>query len=231
MALTDNINAYYKLDESSGDAIDSVGSYDLTNTGSAAYAAGLINNGVDFGTTNTTKALSRASNLGITGYSASFSTWKKLAQEIPSSYYAIIHYRNSVSSVIQYFVLFYEYNGGTPRLNLYVNGTANYYTVTLGTTFHHFVVIRKSTGQYELWLDNVKVISSVTIGSDHGGAEYFSLGYNYDLNISAPGISDETAVYSREITSDEVTSLYNSGVGLQYPFASTNTGAFFQFFN
>ena len=46
MALTDNLVSYWKLDESSGNAADSVGSNTLTNTGTATYAAGKINNGV-----------------------------------------------------------------------------------------------------------------------------------------------------------------------------------------
>lgn len=50
MALTDNLVSYWKLDESSGNASDSVGSNTLTNNGTAGYASGKINNAVDFGT-------------------------------------------------------------------------------------------------------------------------------------------------------------------------------------
>ena len=45
MALTDNLVSYYKLDESSGNAADSVGSNTLTNTGTMTYGTGKINNG------------------------------------------------------------------------------------------------------------------------------------------------------------------------------------------
>src|SRR6185437_1776184 len=49
-ALTDDLLAYWKLDESSGDASDSVGSNTLTNDGSATFSTttGVINNGVSF---------------------------------------------------------------------------------------------------------------------------------------------------------------------------------------
>jgi hypothetical protein len=43
MALTDNLVAYYKLDESSGNAADIVNSITLTNT-STTYGTGKINN-------------------------------------------------------------------------------------------------------------------------------------------------------------------------------------------
>ena len=48
MALTDNLVSYWKLDESSGNAADSVGSNTLTNTNTVTYSAGKINNGADF---------------------------------------------------------------------------------------------------------------------------------------------------------------------------------------
>lgn len=44
MALSDGLVAAYNLDESSGDAVDSVGGYNMTNNGTCTYSAGLINN-------------------------------------------------------------------------------------------------------------------------------------------------------------------------------------------
>ena len=44
MALTDNLVSYWKLDESSGDAVDAVASLSAVNT-SVTYSAGKINNG------------------------------------------------------------------------------------------------------------------------------------------------------------------------------------------
>lgn len=42
MALTDNLNAYFKLD----DATDSVASYDLTDVGSVPFEAWIVDNGI-----------------------------------------------------------------------------------------------------------------------------------------------------------------------------------------
>jgi hypothetical protein len=50
---------------------------------------------------------------------------------------------------------------------------------------------------------------------------------NYDSNWGFDGMIDEIGVWSRALTSGEVTQLYNSGAGLQYPFTSNNTSAFF----
>jgi hypothetical protein len=43
MALTDNLLAYYKLDESSGNAFDSFAGKTLTNNNTVGFAAALIN--------------------------------------------------------------------------------------------------------------------------------------------------------------------------------------------
>ena len=61
--------AYYKLDESSGNAADATGNgYTLTNNGTTTYTTGKINNGGDFGASNSTKSFSidSATPLGLT---------------------------------------------------------------------------------------------------------------------------------------------------------------------
>jgi hypothetical protein len=48
ISLTTNLVSYWKLDESSGNAVDSVGSNTLTNTNTVTYSSGVINNGANF---------------------------------------------------------------------------------------------------------------------------------------------------------------------------------------
>src|SRR3990167_10109236 len=71
MALTDNITAYWKLDESSGNAADSVASNTLTNTNTVGYSAGKINNAADFVGANSTYFIagSPVAALGAKSYS------------------------------------------------------------------------------------------------------------------------------------------------------------------
>src|SRR5262245_62023817 len=52
MALTDNIVAYWTLDEASGTRNDSVGSNHLTDVNSTPSGTGKINNGADFNGSN-----------------------------------------------------------------------------------------------------------------------------------------------------------------------------------
>lgn len=55
MSLSTNLISYWKLDETSGNAVDSVGSNTLTNNNSVSFSTALINNGANFGTANTNK--------------------------------------------------------------------------------------------------------------------------------------------------------------------------------
>lgn len=86
MALTDNLISYYKLDESSGNASDSVGSNTLTNVNSVVYATAKLNKGADL-ERSSSQYLSIAdgsqSGLDITG-NISVSAWIKI-ESLPTA--------------------------------------------------------------------------------------------------------------------------------------------------
>ena len=231
MALTDNLVAYYKLDESSGDASDATGNgYTLTNTNTVGYASALINNGADFGTANTNKVLTRASNLGITNGACSISMWVKLRTEIASGTYGFIQKSNATNHVA--YIISYEYNGGTRRLafnrqrqntsNNYVN-----YTTTLGTSNWSHIVLTYDGTTLTGYLNGTSVGAplSTSGGGAGGGDNTIDIGHaNEQQNPSYSSFyADEVGIWSRALTSGEVTSLYNSGSGNQYPFSGGST--------
>lgn len=217
MALTDNITAYYKLDEASGNAADSVGSATLTNNGTVTYGAALINNGALF--TASTTWLSNASNIAGTS-DVSYSFWVKSASEISANFYTFLWFNRGATG---YEYVRYAYNAGTFRIDASNSDVAAiHYNTTLGTTnWHHIVWTRlASTGAEVLYLDGSQVAtatentpfnngSSAFVGQPDGGSSgnFFN------------GRMDEVGVWARVLTSGEVTSLYNAGAGLQYPFS------------
>jgi hypothetical protein len=228
MALSDNLVAYYKLDESSGDASDSSGNgYTLTNTNTVGYATALINNGADFGTANTNKVLTRASNLGITNGACSISIWVKLRTEIASGTYGFIQKSNATNHVA--YIISYEYNGGTRRLafnrqrqntsNNYVN-----YTTTLGTSNWNHLVLTYDGTTLTGYLNGVSVGTPLNTSGDgaSGGDNTVDIGHaNEQFSTSYSSMyADEVGIWSRALSASEVTSLYNSGAGLAYPFTT-----------
>lgn len=220
MALTTNIVSYWKLDESSGNAADSVASNNLTNNNTVGYAPCLIANGADFGATNTNKYFSIASNLGINGGTVSISMWFKLRNASSDGFFILLGDAGTDSR--------YQISYDTTPQMIYwrslpgVGGIAEVYGVALDTTTWHHLVLTYNSGTtaFKGYYDGVEVIS--TTGSGNG-----SIGISSEFTVGgSPSIGgqyvesymDEIGVWSRDLTGAEVTTLYNGGAGLTYPF-------------
>lgn len=203
--------AYYKLDEASGNASDSVGSNTLTNT-NVTFSAGKINNGGVFVGSNNSRLAT--SSMSGSGTSWSYSLWIK-----PSASYAdaggrvLMHYASGSSELSlvcdrssnKYFV--YNWNGSSfPFV---------YSTTTINTSaFTHLVVINNAgaiTFYFNGVVDNTGTTNNVNLSTN------FNIGRD-QLNNRNPfdGQIDEVGIWSRALTSDEITKLYNNGNGLTY---------------
>lgn len=221
MALDTNLVSYFKLDESSGDASDSVGSNTLTNTGTVAYASCLINNGADFGTTNAhSKKLENAGGLGVDmSGSYTVSTWIKV-RTLPASgdTRRFIDWRSQTGTA-SYLLVDYNNNGGTPRIQVNSGGTTTNYNHTLSTSAFTRVTVTKSGSTITLYINGSSATTGTASNADAGAG--FTLG-NADggTSIGLACYMDETAVWSRAISGAEDLELYNSGTGKAYPFGT-----------
>lgn len=225
MALTDNLVAYWKLDESSGNASDSVGSATLTNS-NVSYSSGKINNGADFnGSTSNfttgadTAALDITSNLSITFWfkSSSSSASMHMIEKMDETGY---NYRG-------YLVFM-----ASGKIGFGVGNNSGYPQALSTSTYNdgnwHFLscVYIPSTS-ITIYVDNSKdgeltsgVPSAITNNSKYFNVGRRNDGFGPDRYYS--GSLDEIGVFSRSISTGEISSLYNSGSGLQYPFSTTS---------
>ena len=213
--LTTNLKAYYKL-EDVNDFYDNA--YNLTNTNTATFAAGKINNAVNL-VRASTQYLSIANNLGIDGGAISISGWFKIAA-LPSDPPFVFATQSNATSKVRY-QLDYIYSGGiyTMRaIRLPVGGTIKLatYNVTLSTsTWYNFT----------LWYDgtNLKLFEGATeratvAAADNGvtaAPNIFTLGVDSDISVGTyhDGLEDEVGVWSKALSSTELTDLNNSGSG------------------
>ena len=239
MALIDNIRAYYKLD----DVNDASGNgYNLVNANSTPFNPALIGNGADFGSTDGDKNLSISSDLGMGGYddAISFSIWVKLNAEITSGQWRFLEKTLGPNTNVIGYSIVYEYNSGTLRVGFWrerhgVVGYLDYYNVTLGTSgWYHLVLTFDPTVSSGTMKGYVNAVERTTRASCAGnGANDVNLiikfvlgaswsGYTNGTQNSALAIMDEVGVWNRALSADEVTSLYNSGAGFQYPFLLGN---------
>lgn len=228
MALADNLVTYWKFDESSGNAADSVGSVTLTNYNSVAYSSAKINNGADFGSSNnTTKQLTNTS-IGAAGLTFSAGNAKSIsfwiyANATPDDFSRWLDWRKSGGSGGE---MTFNYDKTTNTLNIYTNGgtglTAVSFTMA-NSTWYHFVLTVDASNNTELYINGTSVGTGTwgTAGASANFTQINSANGNTSGAFGGPFKIDEFGVWQRELTSGEVTQLYNSGNGLAYPFATT----------
>lgn len=219
-ALTDNIVSYWKLDESSGNAADSVGSITLTNNNSVSYLAGLINNAADFGSANTSKSLGQTSATPIASYASdqTYSAWVYFSGDPTTGTNLIWETAWSGST---YLALYTSGGNITVRVQGAQVDTAQSITQN---TWHHVCFTLTSGGTFNLYFNGTNIKNTtLTPGGGYGGNSGFELGGDGVVNGAGwwlKGRVDEVGVWSRVLSSSECQQLYNSGSGLAYPFAT-----------
>lgn len=197
MALTTDLISYYKFDETTGTtANDAVGSNDGTINGATINQTGKIGKAYDFDGSGDYISLPSMTFQTI-------SVWVYIDSTQTEAPY-IIDARTGVSNG---WIYFNDHDGdtldfGSAWSTVYVDNVV----VTSGSTtvtkneWHHIVGILSSSGT-----DNI------FIGCRYSLADYMN------------GKFDEIGVWNRTLTSTEVSELYNSGDGLQYPFSTAST--------
>lgn len=220
MSLLTNLVAYWKLDEASGATrVDAHATFDLTDNNTVGAAAGKINDAASF---NGFPWLSRASSAefqpGDTSFS--FSAWVKLTDKTNTR--AVLGKSNSPNE--EYFL---SYDTSADRLQFWVYSAATYNAVnadTLGSPSSgtwYFIACGYDAAANECWISvndgTVDTLGSVASGPT-GSTEPFRVGAYNDSNgaIMMNGLIDEVGYWSRRLTAQEITDLYNGGAGLSY---------------
>lgn len=233
MALTDNLISYWKLDESSGNAADAHGSNTLTNNNTTPFVAAKLNNGADlesgssqfFSITDASQ-----SGLDLAGTTLSFSFWIK-----HESFYTSLGGGMSIlskddSNQRQYTVSTRNNDGSGEarkiRFSVFSSLTTNardeYETTTQISvdTWYHVVFTFNGASTGIIYLNGTSDYSQITStfsGSIQDGTSRFELGSGgWGGQTYFDGIIDEVGIWSRDLTSAEVTQLYNSGTPLPY---------------
>lgn len=232
MSLTTSLIAYWKLDEASGNALDAVGSNNLTETnGPIAPGTGIINGDRTF-----VSALSQyftiADNTDLSTGDIDFTVqaWVKAAT-FPS-FPGIMGKWNGGASQKEY-VLYYD--SGVNKFGLFVSsdGSADsagvFWSSTASTaTWYHILAWHDSVNNL-LGIavnDGTPVTTSYSSGV-HDGTAAFNLAFPDLSGAKWDGQIDECAFWKRMLTSGERTSLYNGGAGFAYPFSASYDGSLF----
>lgn len=230
MALTDNLVAYWKLDESSGNATDASWNW---HTGiavnQATFAAWKIGNAGSFDGNADYFRCDDSTDFDFGTGAVSVSFW--CYQDSLVNYKYIVNQRyNNWNTGAQFWIFtspwgatgdvmtFYFYNGSASQFLYSDNGSH------AATTREHWVMTRSSDWAtcviYKNWAENNRATWMTVRNADNNW--YFSIGENIWQPWWWNGKIDEIWVRKRELTSDEVSTLYNSWNWLQYPFSTTS---------
>lgn len=228
-SLLAGLSGYWKLDETSGTtAADATG----TQNGYAAGTVGLTGKiGYSMGIDASNEFLSIAYNENVVPHDDAFSIsmWVYL-DSIPSTVDGLESYYlfNNPNPISPYEPHNFEYKANYDGLIFDShNSAAEVYSVTSASalpdsTWHHIVFVNAGDGEtLKMYVNGSDVstsagtFSGTLYESSHG--LYWGNAYS-GASQFVRGRIDECGIWSRGLTSGEITTLYNSGNGRTYPF-------------
>lgn len=217
-SLPTSLHAVYKGESN---ANDSLATYNGTAQGGLTYSAGKSGNAFVFNGTNAYVSLSNNMFNSFTGdFSVSF--WYNPSvlsgtKDILSSFteYLTNYYGFQISALTNNFII-YICDGTLSYVSLQsVAGTA-----VVGN-FSHVVITRKSSTGTKIYINGTLNASNTsTINTVFAPTNYNALGATKSSSSAsnyANGTLDEVNTWLKELTSTEVTELYNAGTGKFYP--------------
>ncbi len=219
--IKDQLAAYWKLDEASGNRADSYGGNTLTDNNTVGSTTGKISNAAQFVVANN-ESLSVAStaDLVIGNADASLSFWFQLAAKVAN--------QNIVAKTAAGDgEFFFFYDQPSDRMKFTVHGAAGFGSTTtitanvLGSpatsTWYHVACYHDSiNNQIGLWINGVAETPATHTLGVYSTSGAFSLG-DFQFTSEFGGLLDEVGFWRRVITPREIVALYNGGSGLAYP--------------
>ena len=198
--LSSGLQAFYRLSDTS----DSSGNNrTLTNNGNVSFASGKIGNAAVFDGSNWMEQSFTLDSLNSGDFT--ISSWVKSAGSHDTSYPQIICTSNNGGGL--------AYRTDTQEF-YYVCQNGGQFILGYGLPVDeqwHFILIKKTGTEYKLFVDNdyVTGTSESTFGA--GNLLIGSIQGSYGFN----GQIDAVGIWNRALTLGEVSSLYNSGAGIE----------------
>lgn len=213
---TDNLVAWWSLDETSGTRADSHDSNDLTDNNTVGYAAGKVGNAADFVEVNS-EYLSVSLTMPSPVTAMSYVGWWNT--DSLSGQVSVFNYIGTAGMLV---------NRNASSIRVWIGGGGNY---TLNPspspnfstgTWYHVAVVYDGSGatnddRGKIYIDGAVLTSPNWLGtipaSISGGSQSVVVGKGSGY---FDGLLDETCVFNDALTADEVAWLYNSGTGRAY---------------
>lgn len=209
--LWDNLLAYYTGDGTPNDAL---GNYNGTLVNGATYGTGIINQGFSFDGVNDYISISPVIGASLSGpnIAHTYSAWV-YPTNLGDTYNFVFQNGSGTSGtslILNTNRIGFFYQGG----NFLVAGTA---TLTLNA-WNHIVTTIDTSGNLRFYLNGTfDVLRTGITWSETPTYTYTQIGSYASVVHFFNGIIDEVGIWDKELSSSEITELYNSGAGKQYP--------------
>ena len=216
-SLLNNINFYTKFDTNGNDSVNSL----VGTVVGATNTPGKIGNGYTFDGIGDYIAFADNNALDLVS-PYSFSFWFKSTDNSQTNNY-LFGKLNEAGNDNCYAVVFgYHaskisfYGGPASSVGYPTNGD-----ITISDNNWHHIAYTYNGTTLKGYLDNSSAFADVTgTTSNLTSSKNFFIGdFDGSGGFSPIGILDEIGIWSKVLSATEVESLYNSGVGLQYPFS------------
>jgi hypothetical protein len=244
MALATNLAVYWTADSVATDATGNGNT--LTAINSATYAAGKITNAFSLARASSQRfEIAHASQIGLDfAGDISMSMWlnfTSIASGGGVNTNGFLSKLNSNGSTGTGFECWLNNNGllFTVGTSIGTDDMSVSWTPSTGTWYHVVIVMTRSTKKVDFYVNGAQqgTQQSITntIGTDTTSKLFIGVHCRDGANVPGSnryfdGLIDEVGVWGRTLSAAEVTSLYNGGSGLAYPFPSftpkSNPGLF-----
>ena len=214
MALVDNLFAYWKCDEASGNIIDQVGSNDLTNNGASYGATGKLGNALTFDGTN--DYLNVAATKTFSAFTVS--AWIKDDGNI-DNWGGVVNF----DTLDLMFRRFSSGNKIHAQMLAPADPVVQSTDVVIDGAFHLIVVTWSGTTM-ELWVDNVSQ-GTDTNTSRSQAITTIEIGRSEKTNNQSwGGIMGSIGIWDVVKSDADLTTLWNEGSGIEHPFTVAAAG-------
>ena len=217
-SLLTSLQAYWKLDEASSNATDSQAGIVLTNT-SVSYTTGITNNGANFTADGQYLEVGDLAALSFGDEDFTISCWYKGAS---TSGTQIFLSKWGASGQWEYMFWFY---GAIEKFYWSISSNGSTGTDVVSTnayavsTWYHIVAQHDSVNNLtKIKVNNTGWITAPLITGCRDGTTAFRLGHSVSGSTGTRAVLDEVGLWRRCLTDAEITTLYNSGNALPYPF-------------
>jgi hypothetical protein len=227
-------NSLYAVYKAESNANDLLGVYNGTAVGGLTYTTGKSGNAFNFNGSNANVNLPYNSFNSLYSSDFSFNCWINLAS-ISTRQALFSNYSYSSSTGIKDIKGFRIYYGASGTSNIggiridmgdSINNnvillTNNYLSIN---TWYMITITRKANFGTKIYINNTLSVQDSNTINPGGTNTYPSLGAvqyqagSYEWYMSNGSKLDEVNIWNKELTSTEVTELYNSGSGKFYPY-------------